>query len=58
MTVELGRYSQRQAEYFIAQQAGLLQHNQNEALSAKQLQQKTSELLSSNPDLAEAVSRC
>ena len=37
-------------------QASLLQHNEHEALSPKKLQQKVIELLSSSPDLAEAVS--
>ena len=53
---DAGRYSQRQAEFFIAQQVSLLQFNEAEALSPKQLQAKISELLSGNPDLAEAVS--
>ena len=37
-------------------QASLLQHNEQEALSPKKLHQKVIELLSSNADLAEAVS--
>ena len=52
--LEPGKYSQRQAEFFIAKQASLLQHNQLEALSPKELQQRISDLLRSNPDLAEA----
>lgn len=46
--------SQKQAEFFIAQQAALLQINENEALSPLQLQQKIRELLKGNPELAEA----
>ncbi|CAH1785514.1 unnamed protein product [Owenia fusiformis] len=49
-----GTFSQRQAEYFISQQAMLLQHNESEALSAGDLQQKIRELLKSNSDLTEA----
>ena len=51
---DFGRYSQRQAEYFIAQQASLLQYNEQEAMSPKPLQQKIVELLAGSPDLAEA----
>jgi len=51
---EVGRYSQRQAEFFIAQQASLLQYNEQGCLAPQHLQQKINELLSSNPHLAEA----
>jgi len=37
-------------------QAAILQHNESEALPPKALQEKITKLLSSNPDLAEAVS--
>ncbi|XP_052789815.1 anaphase-promoting complex subunit 5-like isoform X2 [Mya arenaria] len=44
----------RQAEYFILQQAFLLQHNQKEALSPSDLQDKIMDMLEMNPDIAEA----
>ena len=37
-------------------QTNLLQHNELMALSPKEMQQKISELLVSNPDIAEVVS--
>ncbi|XP_023229697.1 anaphase-promoting complex subunit 5-like isoform X1 [Centruroides sculpturatus] len=46
--------SQKQAEFFVAQQAALLQINEKEALSPPHLQQKIRELLKGNPELAEA----
>lgn len=51
---DVGKYSQRQAELFIAQQAAMLQHNELEALPPNQLQQNIVELLNGNPELAEA----
>lgn len=53
-SVDVGKYSQRQAEYFVAQQAYLLNHSELEALSPDELQKKIQELLQSNPDFAEA----
>ncbi len=41
---------------FLFVQASLLEHNEEEALNPRKLQQKITELMSSNPDLAEAVS--
>ncbi|ESP01711.1 hypothetical protein LOTGIDRAFT_238189 [Lottia gigantea] len=49
-----GFYSQKQAEYFIAQQALLLHQNENKALSPSKLQEKILDILKSNKDLAEA----
>lgn len=46
--------SQKQAEFFIAQQAALLQINESAALSPFELQQKIKELLKGNPELYEA----
>lgn len=37
-------------------QGFLLQHNENEALSPGKLQEKITDMLRSNPDMAEAVS--
>ncbi|KAI0218824.1 Anaphase-promoting complex subunit 5 [Lamellibrachia satsuma] len=51
---DVGSYSKRQAEFFIAKQAALLQHNEMEALSPRKLQQRIMELLQSSPQLAEA----
>ncbi|GIX68288.1 anaphase-promoting complex subunit 5 [Caerostris extrusa] len=45
--------SQKQAEYFIAQQAALLQINESAALSPFDLQQKVRELVKGNPELFE-----
>ena len=50
----VGIHSKRQAEYFIAQQAQLLHHNESEALPPKQLQQKIMDLLRNDHNLAEA----
>ncbi|KAK3088849.1 hypothetical protein FSP39_024561 [Pinctada imbricata] len=47
-------YSYKQAEYFISKQGFLLQHNENEAMSPGDLQQKITKMLQANPDLAEA----
>lgn len=49
-------FSKKQAEYFIANQAQMLSHNEGKALSPEQLQQKISSILAANPDMAEAVS--
>ncbi|KFM66641.1 Anaphase-promoting complex subunit 5, partial [Stegodyphus mimosarum] len=46
--------SQKQAEFFIAQQAALLQINESAALSPSDLQQKIKELMKGNPELYEA----
>ncbi|XP_055939873.1 anaphase-promoting complex subunit 5-like [Argiope bruennichi] len=46
--------SQKQAEFFIAQQAALLQINESAALSPFDLQQKIRELMKGNPELYEA----
>ncbi|XP_054724670.1 anaphase-promoting complex subunit 5-like [Uloborus diversus] len=46
--------SQKQAEFFIAQQAALLQMNEGSALSPFELQEKIKELLKGNPELYEA----
>ncbi|KAK7099099.1 anaphase-promoting complex subunit 5-like [Littorina saxatilis] len=47
-------FSQKQAEFFISQQAGLLSLDENKALSPKQLQKKLSAMLEQHPDMAEA----
>ncbi|CAL1536811.1 unnamed protein product [Lymnaea stagnalis] len=47
-------FSKKQAEYFIANQALLLSHDEGKALPPDQLQQRISSILSANPDLAEA----
>lgn len=55
LTEDFGGFnSQRQAEYFILQQVFLLQHNQKEALSPSDLQDKIMDMLKANPDMAEA----
>lgn len=51
----LGVYTQKQAEYFLAQQTTLLQRNDSIALSPKKLQEMIYKLLQSHPNLAEAV---
>lgn len=51
---EGGFYSHKQAEYFISRQGFLLQHNESEALSPTKLQEKITDMLKSNPDIAEA----
>lgn len=47
-------WSRRQAEFFIAQQASLLQTNEMAALSPPELQERIRELLQANPEYAEA----
>ncbi|XP_061189675.1 anaphase-promoting complex subunit 5-like [Saccostrea echinata] len=49
-----GYFSHKQAEYFISRQGFLLQHNEKEAMSPKELQTQISNMLRSNPALAEA----
>ncbi|XP_070532734.1 anaphase-promoting complex subunit 5-like [Ptychodera flava] len=49
-----GIFSQKQAEYFIAHQAGMLHSHENQALSPKELNRQICQLLRGNPDLAEA----
>ncbi|KAJ8300146.1 hypothetical protein KUTeg_021665 [Tegillarca granosa] len=49
-----GFYSQKQAEYFISRQGFLLKHNENEALTPIKLQERITDMLKSNPDIAEA----
>lgn len=49
-----GFNSRKQAEYFILQQVSLLQHNENEALSPAELQDKIMSMLQASPDMAEA----
>lgn len=49
-----GYFSHKQAEYFISRQGFLLQHNEKEAMSPKELQTQISSMLQSNPALAEA----
>lgn len=51
---DCGFFSHKQAEYFISRQGFLLQHNENEALSPAKLQEKITDMLRSNPDMAEA----
>ncbi|XP_041368923.1 anaphase-promoting complex subunit 5-like [Gigantopelta aegis] len=53
-TVPGGFYSQKQAEYFIAQQAFMLLHNEQAALPPGKLQEKITALLRDMPDMAEA----
>uniref|UniRef100_A0A4W3HBM3 Anaphase-promoting complex subunit 5 n=1 Tax=Callorhinchus milii TaxID=7868 RepID=A0A4W3HBM3_CALMI len=49
-----GPLSQKQAEYFLAEQASLLKNNENKALSPATLQKELNNLLKFNPDFAEA----
>lgn len=49
-----GYFSHKQAEYFISRQGFLLQHNEKEAMNPKELQTQISNMLHSNPALAEA----
>uniref|UniRef100_UPI00398F2532 anaphase-promoting complex subunit 5 isoform X2 n=1 Tax=Pristiophorus japonicus TaxID=55135 RepID=UPI00398F2532 len=49
-----GPLSQKQAEYFLAQQASLLKNNENKALSPAALQKELNNLLKFNPDFSEA----
>lgn len=46
--------TQRQADYFLAQQVALMQLNEKAALPPPQLQKRIRELQSGNPDLADA----
>lgn len=50
------QWSRRQAELFIATQAALLTSNEQEALKPPELHNHITNLLKTNPDLAEAVS--
>ncbi|XP_078083622.1 anaphase-promoting complex subunit 5 isoform X2 [Mustelus asterias] len=52
--VDRGPLSQKQAEYFLAQQASLLKNNENKALSPAALQKELNNLLKFNPDFSEA----
>ncbi|KAM4709895.1 anaphase-promoting complex subunit 5 isoform 2-T2 [Discoglossus pictus] len=49
-----GPLSQKQAEYFLSQQASLLKNDENKALSPVLLQKELNSLLKFNPDFAEA----
>ncbi|XP_005989065.1 anaphase-promoting complex subunit 5 isoform X2 [Latimeria chalumnae] len=49
-----GPLSQKQTEYFLAQQASLLKNDENRALSPAALQKELNNLLKFNPDFAEA----
>ncbi|XP_063820495.1 anaphase-promoting complex subunit 5 isoform X1 [Pseudophryne corroboree] len=49
-----GPLSQKQAEYFLAQQASLLKNDESKALSPVLLQKELNNLLKFNPDFAEA----
>ncbi|XP_043925702.1 anaphase-promoting complex subunit 5 [Protopterus annectens] len=49
-----GPLSQKQAEYFLTQQAYLLKNDENRALSPSALQKDLNNLLKFNPDFAEA----
>ena len=51
---EMTNFSQKQAEFFISQQASLLSMDETKALSPKQLQNKVSSMLEQHPDIAEA----
>ncbi|XP_064459588.1 anaphase-promoting complex subunit 5-like [Ornithodoros turicata] len=46
--------SQRQADYFLAQQVALMHLNEKQALPPPELQRKIRELLAGNPDITEA----
>uniref|UniRef100_T1IR26 Anaphase-promoting complex subunit 5 n=1 Tax=Strigamia maritima TaxID=126957 RepID=T1IR26_STRMM len=48
------RFSRKQAEYFISQQAAMIQSNEKEALPPDHLQDRIREILNYHPDLAEA----
>ncbi|XP_066256447.1 anaphase-promoting complex subunit 5 isoform X2 [Euwallacea similis] len=52
--IEEKQWSRRQAELFLATQAALVQNNEDKALSPQDLQTRISNILKSNPDLAEA----
>ncbi|XP_029426766.1 anaphase-promoting complex subunit 5 isoform X2 [Rhinatrema bivittatum] len=49
-----GPLSQKQAEYFLSQQASLLKSDENKALPPASLQKELNNLLKFNPDFAEA----
>ena len=49
-------FTRRQGEFFIAQQASLLETDESKALPADILQQQINALQESNPDLTETVS--
>ncbi|KAK1156423.1 anaphase-promoting complex subunit 5-like [Acipenser oxyrinchus oxyrinchus] len=49
-----GPLSQKQAEYFLAQQAYLLKNDENKALDPASLQKELNNMLKFNPDFAEA----
>nr|XP_056715365.1 anaphase-promoting complex subunit 5 [Euleptes europaea] len=49
-----GPLSQKQAEYFLSQQASLLKNDETKALSPASLQKELNSLLKFNPDFAEA----
>ncbi|XP_010212307.1 PREDICTED: anaphase-promoting complex subunit 5 [Tinamus guttatus] len=49
-----GPLSQKQAEYFISQQASLLKNDETKALAPASLQKELNNLLKFNPDFAEA----
>ncbi|KAJ7309781.1 hypothetical protein JRQ81_007848 [Phrynocephalus forsythii] len=49
-----GPLSQKQAEYFLSQQASLLKNDETKALSPASLQKELKNLLKFNPDFAEA----
>ncbi|XP_030075751.1 anaphase-promoting complex subunit 5 isoform X1 [Microcaecilia unicolor] len=49
-----GPLSQKQAEYFLSQQASLLKSDENKALSPASLQKELNSLLKFNPDFSEA----
>ncbi|XP_066466020.1 anaphase-promoting complex subunit 5 isoform X1 [Tiliqua scincoides] len=49
-----GPLSQKQAEYFLSQQASLLKNDETKALSPASLQRELNNLLKFNPDFAEA----
>ncbi|XP_071428364.1 anaphase-promoting complex subunit 5 isoform X2 [Pithys albifrons albifrons] len=49
-----GPLSQKQAEYFLSQQASLLKNDETKALAPASLQKELNNLLKFNPDIAEA----
>ncbi|XP_027734361.1 anaphase-promoting complex subunit 5 isoform X2 [Empidonax traillii] len=49
-----GPLSQKQAEYFLSQQASLLKNDETKALTPASLQKELNNLLKFNPDIAEA----
>ena len=48
-------FTHQQAEFFIAQQARLIQNDDQRALSPSMLQEEIAALRETNPDLAETV---